>query len=200
MSSVRSVTVYCSSSGAVSQTYTDAAAELGAAIAAQKWVLVYGGNRVGSMGVLADACRAARGHVIGITPKLMVEKGVSDSDCHELVVTDCMRERKRHLEHRGDAFIALPGGLGTFEELFEIMVGKQLAYHRKPIVLLNVCDYFNPLLAMIDQGISQRFIKPQARELVHVSPGVNDAIEFIRSYIPPALADKWFEQAVPARG
>lgn len=198
MNDIRSVTVYCSSSSAIPKPYTDAAAELGAAIAHEKWALVYGGNRVGSMGVLADACRKAGGHVVGITPKLMVEKGVSDPECHELVVTDCMRERKHHLEHRGDAFITLPGGLGTYEEVFEIIVGKQLAYHNKPIVLLNISGYFEPLLAMIDHGISQKFIKPQARTVFQVSPKVSDAIEHIRSYVPPVLADKWFEKAVPA--
>jgi uncharacterized protein (TIGR00730 family) len=195
---IRSITVYCSSSSAIPRVYTEAAAELGSAIAREKWALVYGGNRVGSMGVLADACRAAGGHVVGITPKLMVEKGISDSDCHELVVTDCMRERKRHLEHRGDAFITLPGGLGTYEEIFEIIVGKQLAYHNKPIVLLNIDHYFNPLLAMIDHGIGHKFIKPVARQLFHVAPNVSEAIEHIRSYVPPILADKWFEKAVPS--
>ena len=195
---IRAVTVYCSSSSAIPRVYIDAAAELGAAIAQQGWKLVYGGNCVGSMGVLADGCRAAGGTVVGITPRLMVEKGVSDERCHELVVTECMRERKRLLEHRGDAFVTLPGGLGTFEEIFEIIVGKQLAYHNKPVVLLNVAGYFDPLLAMIEHGIEQRFIKPKARELYYVAGGVSDAIEHIRSYVPPQLADTWFEKAVPS--
>ena len=198
MNHVRSITVYCSSSSAIPRVYTEAAAELGAAIARAGWRLVYGGNAVGSMGVLADACRAAGGKVVGITPQLMVDKGISDSKCDELHVTECMRERKRQMEHRGDAFITLPGGLGTFEEIFEIIVGKQLAYHDKPIVLLNIDGYFTPLLAMIEHGIEHRFIKPDARSLYFVAATVDEAIEHIRSYRPPAHTDKWFEKAVPS--
>ena len=102
------------------------------------------------------------------------------------------------MEQRGDAFITLPGGLGTFEEIFEIIVGKQLGLHRKPIALLNVDNYFAPLLAMIEHGIEHRFIKPAARELYFVADTVDAAIEHIRTYEPPVLADKWFERAVPS--
>ena len=129
MPGIRSVTVYCSSSAQVPQAYFDAAHELGTAIAQQGWTLVYGGNAVGSMGVLADATREAGGRVVGITPQVLVDKGVSDDKCHELIITQNMRERKSLLESRGDAFIALPGGLGTFEEIFEIIVGRQLLHH-----------------------------------------------------------------------
>src|ERR1051325_1752511 len=153
--SIHAITVYCSASSAVPRHYFDAAIELGRTIASRHCKLVYGGNNVGLMGVIADSVRAAGGKVIGITPKLFVDKGVVDSKCDELIVCDSMRERKELLEQRGDAFIALPGGLGTFEELFEIIVGKQLRYHTKPIVLLNISDYFAPLIAMIDHGIEQ---------------------------------------------
>ncbi len=180
MPKVRSVTVYCSSSSAIPCIYTEAAAELGGAIASAGWCLVYGGNNVGSMGVLADAARAAGGKVVGVTPQLMVDKGISDPDCDELHVTNCMRERKRQMEQRGDAFITLPGGLGTFEEIFEIIVGKQLGYHNKPVVLLNVANYFDPLLMMIEQGIAQRFIKPAAREIYFVAATVAEAVEHLR--------------------
>ena len=193
---VRSVTVYCSSSSAVPTVYTETAAELGRALAAQGWTLIYGGNNVGTMGALADACRSAGGQVVGITPQLFIDKGVDDKNCHELVVTECMRTRKAAMEQRGDAFITLPGGLGTLEEIFEIIVGKQLGYHRKPIVLLNVDGYFSPLLAMIEHGIEHRFIKPAARALYFVAGTVDEAIEHIRTYQPPVLADKWFEKAV----
>ncbi len=198
MPPVRSVTVYCSSSSAVPRIYTDTATALGRALAAQKWTLIYGGNNVGTMGALADGCRAAGGHVVGVTPQLFIDKGIHDAACHELIVTDCMRTRKAMMEQRGDAFITLPGGLGTLEEIFEIIVGKQLGYHRKPIVLLNVDDYFTPLLTMIDHGIEQRFIKPAARALYFVAFTVEDAIEHLRTYEPPVLADKWFEKTAPS--
>jgi uncharacterized protein (TIGR00730 family) len=195
---IQSITVYCSSSSAVPPIYAEAAAELGRAIAFNQWKLVYGGNNVGLMGVLADACRGAGGTVIGVTPQLMVDQGIGDHRCDELCVTRTMRERKALLEERGDAFVTLPGGLGTFEEIFEIIVGKQLRYHAKPIVLLDVDGYFTPLLAMIEHGIELKFIKPRARELFFVAPTVSAAVEHIHSYAPPPTSDKGFETPPPS--
>jgi uncharacterized protein (TIGR00730 family) len=192
---IRSITVYCSSSSAVPRVYFDAATALGAAIARQNWALVYGGNFVGLMAAVAQGAREAGGKVIGITPQLMADKGIADEKCDELIVTNDMRDRKALLEERGDAFIALPGGLGTLEELFEIIVGKQLHYHNKPIVVLNVDDYYGPLLAMLEHGIEQKFIKPAARELYFVAQTVAQAMEYLHSYVPPAPIDKWFTPA-----
>src|SRR5687767_14574650 len=169
-SPIRSVTVYCSSSNHVPPVYFRAATELGAAIANHGWNLVYGGNAVGCMGALADAARAAGGKVIGITPRALVDKGIADERCDELIITDSMRERKHLLEQRGDAFCVLPGGIGTFEEFFEILVGRQLGYHDKPIVLLNVNDYYTPLLAFLAHGLAERFLRPDALALAHVAP------------------------------
>jgi uncharacterized protein (TIGR00730 family) len=185
---MRAITVYCSSSSRVASVYSQAARELGEAIAQQGWTLVYGGNAVGCMGALADAVRDHGGLVIGITPQVLVEKGIADRKCHELIVTHTMRERKALMEARGDAFVTLPGGLGTFEEIFEIIVGRQLGYHRKPIVLLNIAGYFDPLLAMIEHGIEQQFIKPAGRELFHVATSVAEAIAYLRSAAPPPPA------------
>ena len=193
---IRSVTVYCSSSSAVDHTYVDAAIELGRAIARSNWTLVYGGNSVGLMAHLADSVRASRGKVIGITPQLFIDKGVHDQLCDEFVVTECMRTRKAQMEARGDAYIAMPGGLGTFEEIFEIIVGKQLKYHNKPIVLLNINDYYRPMLDLIERGIEQNFIKSKARDLFFVAPDVASAIEHIRTYAPLQIADKWFDKSV----
>lgn len=194
---IRSLTVYCSSSSAVAQHFTDAALAAGRAIAEQYWSLIYGGNLVGMMKTLADACRAAGGRVIGITPKLLVDKGIHDTLCDELLVTACMRERKKLMEERGDGFLTLPGGLGTFEEIFEIIVGKQLGYHNKPIVLLNTAGYFDPLLAMIDHGIEQKFIKSASRNLFFVASDMEQAIQHFLTYFPPPLTDKWFRQDGP---
>jgi hypothetical protein len=109
-----------------------------------------------------------------------------------------MRERKGDMEARGDAFVAMPGGLGTFEEVFEIIVGKQLRYHTKPIALLNTSNYFGPLLAMIEHGIEQHFIKPSARNLYFVSDDVEAIVHHFRTYEPPAASDKWFSHTPPA--
>jgi uncharacterized protein (TIGR00730 family) len=196
--SIRSVTVYCSSSSALAREYFDAGAEAGRALAENGWALVYGGNAVGLMKTVADAARAGGGRVVGITPKLMVDKGIHDVLADELVVTNGMRDRKALMEERGDAFLTLPGGLGTFEEIFEIIVGKQLGYHAKPIALLNVTGYFSPLLEMIEHGIEQRFIKPGVRELYFVAGTVAEAVGHFRSYRPPAVADKWFKDVPSA--
>jgi uncharacterized protein (TIGR00730 family) len=196
MTLISSVTVYCSSSSAVDQCYVNAAIELGRAIARNKWALVYGGNSVGLMAHLADSVRANRGKVIGITPQLFIDKGVHDQLCDEFVVTECMRTRKAQMEARGDAYVAMPGGLGTFEEIFEIIVGKQLSIHNKPIVLLDINDYYRPMLDLIDQGIEQNFIKSKARDLFFVAPDIASAIEHIRTYVPLPIADKWFDKSV----
>ena len=178
-SNMTSVTVYCSSSRHVPVKYFEAAAELGTALAKSHFHLIYGGNRVGCMGALADAARAAGGKVIGITPQLLVDQGIADEFCDEFIVTSGMRERKALLEERGDAFVALPGGLGTFEEIFEILVAKVLGYHEKPIIFLNVSNYYDPLLAMLDHGIEQRFMKPSIREAFSVAETVNQAMEML---------------------
>lgn len=180
MSRIRAVTVYCSSSRHVAAGYFDAARELGRAIAREDWSLVYGGNNIGLMDAVACAAREAGGRVVGITPRLMVDAGIVDRLCTELIVTDDMRQRKGLLESRGDAFVALPGGLGTFEEFFEILVARMLGYHQKPIVVLNVDDYYAPLLAMIEHGIEQRFIKPQIRQSYFVAASVTQAMEHLR--------------------
>jgi uncharacterized protein (TIGR00730 family) len=180
-SAIRAVTVYCSSSRQIPPVYFEAGTALGQAVAAAGWTLVYGGNRIGLMGVVADAARGSGGRVVGITPKLLVDQGMGDDLCTELIVTQGMRERKALLEQRGDAFIALPGGLGTFEEFFEILVGRWLKYHQKPIVLLNVAGYYDPLLTMIDHGIEHRFIRPHTRELFYVADTVAAAMHYLQS-------------------
>jgi uncharacterized protein (TIGR00730 family) len=200
MHTIRAVTVYCSSSRMIDSVFFEAAGALGRALAGNGWALVYGGNNVGLMGTLADAVRAAGGRVIGITPQLMVDEGVADERADELVVTDSMRQRKELLEQRGDGFIALPGGLGTFEEIFEIIVGRQLRYHLKPIVLLNIDGYYDPLLAMIEHGIARQFIKPKARGLFHVASDVEAAMEHLRTYRPPEPEENWFRDAGSGTG
>ena len=178
---IHAVTVYCSSSSDIASAHFEAGRELGAAIVRQGWTLVYGGNRIGLMGAVADAAREAGGKVVGITPQLLVDHGIADEHCDELVVTPGMRERKALLEERADAFIALPGGLGTFEEIFEIIVGRVLGVHDKPIVLLNVDNYYGPLLAAIEHGIEQHFIRPKARRAYFVAETVEAAVDHVRN-------------------
>jgi cytokinin riboside 5'-monophosphate phosphoribohydrolase len=154
---------------------------LGRGIAGCGWTLVYGGNNLGLMDAVASAVRGAGGKVVGITPQMMADQGIVDPHCDELIVTATMRQRKALLEERGDAFIALPGGIGTFEEWFEVLVGRTLGYHDKPLVLLNVNGYYDPLLAMMEHGIEQEFIRPRVREAYFVARTPGQAIEHLRA-------------------
>ena len=133
------------------------------------------------MGALADGAREGGGRVVGVTPQLLVDKGIADDRCDELVVTQDMRSRKAIMEERGDAFVALPGGLGTLEEIFEIIVGRLLGVHAKPIVLLSIAGYYDPLLTMIEHGIEHRFIKGSSRELYRVFTDVAAAIDYLHA-------------------
>jgi uncharacterized protein (TIGR00730 family) len=195
MATIQSVTVYCSSSSAVAPEFQGAARDLGRAIAANNWRLVYGGNFVGLMAAVADGARSGGGKVTGITPQLMVDKGLTDPLVDEMVVTNDMRDRKALLEERGDAFIALPGGLGTYEEVFEIMVGRQLGYHDKPIVLLNIADYYRPMLEMVEHGIEHKFIKNAARDVFFIAPTVEEAIAYLKKDVKRTPVDKWFDKS-----
>ncbi len=177
---ISSVTVYCSSSNTVHADFFVAAREIGAGLAGTNRTMVYGGGRVGLMGEAARACRGAGGRVVGIITHTLKQAEQMDPDNHENVVVETMRERKRLLEHRGDAMIVLPGGLGTMEEFFEILVGRLLGEHNKPILMLNLADpndpavgspragFYDPLLSMIDHMIQGKFAKAGAKELFEV--------------------------------
>jgi len=180
MSQIRSVTVFCSSSRHVAPVYLTAAEQLGRGIARRGWTLVYGGNHLGCMAALADGARSENGKVIGISPKLLIDKGLGDEKCDELLVTEDIRQRKALMEDRGDAFVALPGGIGTLEEIFEIVVGRYLGCHGKPIVLLNVEGFYEPLLRLLEHGLQQRFIRQEIRDLLHVTDSVEKALDYLQ--------------------
>ncbi|HVT90000.1 MAG TPA: TIGR00730 family Rossman fold protein [Tepidisphaeraceae bacterium] len=184
---IRAITIYSSSSNTIALEYLRAGEELGRAIAQHKWTLVYGGNSLGLMKAVADGARAAGGKVIGITPQIFVDDGCCDPHCDEFIITPDMRQRKQLLEQRGDAFIALPGGIGTLEEILEIIAGRSLRFHDKPIVLLNIAGYWDPLLAMIERGIEQHFIKPRCRNLYFVAKSVQQAMDYLTHPQSPGL-------------
>ena len=163
-----SICIYCGSRTGETPAFVDAAREVGRWIGAQRGQLVYGGGNNGLMGVVADAALEAGGRVIGIIPKALVEREFAKLDCTELHVVDTMHDRKQMMADRADAFLALPGGLGTFEELFEVWTWRQLGYHDKPIGLLDVAGYFSPLLAFLRSSVGHGFMSDWQMDLLQV--------------------------------
>ena len=163
-----SVCVYCGSRLGESEAFVEAARAVGTWIGATRGQLVYGGGNNGLMGVVADATLAAGGRVVGVIPKALVEREFAKLDCTELHVVDSMHDRKRMMAERADAFLALPGGIGTFEELFEVWTWRQLGYHDKPIGLLDVAGYFAALLTFLRASVAHGFMSEAQMELLRV--------------------------------
>lgn len=183
----RFVCVFCGSSSGSRPAYTDAARRLGAALVHGGLGLVYGGGRVGLMGVVADAVLAAGGAVIGVIPDPLALREVAHHGLTELIVVPGMHERKALMAERASAFVVLPGGVGTFEEFFEVLTWSVLGLHRKPIGILNVAGYFDPLIALINHTIDEGFARPQLRDLITVSDDPETlAASLLRRGVPPA--------------
>ncbi|MBI4206704.1 MAG: TIGR00730 family Rossman fold protein [Betaproteobacteria bacterium] len=187
---VRSVCVFCGSNVGKSEIYAQAARGLARAIVGEGLKLVYGGGNIGLMGVLAEAALAAGGHVTGVTPRSLLEKEVVHTGLTDLRVVESMHERKALMAELSDAFIALPGGLGTLEETFEILTWAQLGFHRKPCGVLNVAGFYDKLGAFLDYAVDERFIKPEHRAmlLVDVDPAV--LVARLKTHRVPAVS-KW---------
>lgn len=163
-----SLCVYCGSRPGAHPAFADAARAVGQWIGSRGGQLVYGGGRNGLMGIVAEATLQAGGRVIGIIPKALVEKEWAHHGCTELHVVDTMHERKRMMAERADAFVALPGGIGTFEEFFEVWTWRQLGYHDKPVGLLNTAGYYDGLETFLRTGVEQQFMNPWQMELIRV--------------------------------
>lgn len=191
----RSICVFSSSSDVIDHGFFEVAAELGAAIARRGDTMVYGGCSVGLMGAVARAAHQHKGHVIGVIPSFIESKGLGYEGNDELIVTRDMRDRKAAMEARSDAFIALPGGFGTLEEMFEIITLKQLQQHTKPIVFLNHADFYDPLATLFEHMFEHRVAKAAYRTLYHFSPTVADAFAHLDAYQPPQFENKWFNTA-----
>lgn len=188
---ISSVTVFCGSSDAVDQMYFAAAVELGEKMAKRGWRLVYGGGRVGLMGAISRAMLGLGGHVTGVIPRALLDLGVGESTVSELVVTDGLRDRKAIMDERGDAFVALPGGIGTLEEVLEALTLKQLGYHRKPIAVLDLDGFFDPLWTQFQQGVDKGFIKPEFLDLWYPARDVDALLRYLESYVPHGYGPKW---------
>ncbi len=164
-----SICVYCGSRPGEDQAFADVAAQVGLWIGRHGGQLVYGGGRAGLMGVVADATLAAGGRVVGIIPRVLVEREHAHRGCHELHVVETMHERKRLMAERADAFLALPGGIGTFEEFFETWTWRQLGYHDKPVGLLNQNGYYDAMLTFLRHSVACGFMGEAQMGLIEVN-------------------------------
>lgn len=185
------ICVYSSSSCLIDQIYIQAAEQLGQQLAINGDTLLFGGGMTGLMGVTARAVHQSNGKVIGIIPKALNLKDIVYENCDELIVTEDLRTRKAIMDTRSDAFIALPGGYGTMEELLEIITLKQLRYHNKPIVILNVNNFYQALLEQFDTILNQQFAKPECQKLYFVTTDIQEALRYIENYQPEAINHKW---------
>jgi uncharacterized protein (TIGR00730 family) len=184
MATVRRLCVYCGSSGRVDARYREAATVLGRLAAQSGIEIIYGGGRVGLMGLLADAALAAGGRVIGIIPSHLYEREVGHGSLNELIVVGSMHERKQRMFELADAFVTLPGGLGTLDETIEIMTWKQLGLHDKPHVIVDIAGYWAPFSALVEHAIATGFTGAAARTFFRVVTRVEDVLPVIAAEPP----------------
>lgn len=188
---MKRITVFCGSNSGNNPSFKTEAYNLGKALAKKNIELVYGGAKVGLMGAIADGTLDNGGRAIGVLPQFLKEKELEHKGLSEIYIVDTMHERKAKMNELCDGIITLPGGFGTLEELFEMLTWAQLALHKKPIGLLNINNYYSPLLDMIETMIASDFLKEEYRNIVLVSNNIEELISKMESYIPPKN-DKWF--------
>lgn len=193
MNTFKRLCVYAGSSSGLREQYADTARDLGRAFAEHGIELIYGGGRVGLMGEIANTVLTHGGRVVGVIPRFLEQKEIAHTGLTELIVVDSMHERKKRMFDLSDGFIALPGGLGTLEELFEVLTWAQLGLHIKPCALLNAANYFDPLIAFLDQSVSQEFVKPQHRQMILVDDSVPGILKKMQTYQAPET-EKWLKR------
>jgi uncharacterized protein (TIGR00730 family) len=190
---MKRICVFCGSSAGNRTEYRAAAEELGLLLVRSHIGVVYGGGGVGLMGVLADSVLKAKGEVVGIIPEHLVKREIGHQALTKLHVVHSMHERKALMADLSDAFIALPGGFGTLEEFCEVLTWAQLGLHAKPCGILNVLDYYSPLLAMFDHAVQERFLKPENRRLVLARESASDLLRALEEW-RPVKVEKWLDR------
>jgi uncharacterized protein (TIGR00730 family) len=193
LAELRSVCVYCGSNAGSRPAYAERAAELGTRLAREGLALVYGGGNVGLMGIVADAALAAGGEVVGVIPEQLVNWEVAHRGVTRLEVVASMHERKARMFDLSDAFVALPGGFGTLDEMFEMLTWRQLGLGDKPCAFLDVDDFYDPLVAMMDRMVDERFLHADQRGDLWHGDDIDALFAWMRAYVP-AHADKWLDE------
>lgn len=186
--------VFCGSSPGSRSTYAEATRRLGQSLAARGLGVVYGGGHVGLMGILADSVLESGGAVIGVIPQALVDKELAQAGLTELHIVTTMHQRKALMADLADGFAALPGAFGTADELFEILTWAQLGLHAKPIGLLNVAGYFDPLRAWLDHAAGEGFLRPAHRRLLLEADDPERLLDLLEQYRPAAETPKWIEE------
>jgi uncharacterized protein (TIGR00730 family) len=190
---MKSITVFCASSFGTEKIYEEQAVALGKTLAQQNIQLIYGGANVGLMGAVADGALNAGGTVIGVLPDFLRSKEIAHKGLTELILVESMHERKTKMNDLCDGVIALPGGFGTLEELFEMLTWAQLGLHKKPIAILNVNGYYDALLELLKTMTEKGLLKEANQKMLLVSPDIDDLLNQMKNYIPPAVG-KWINK------
>jgi uncharacterized protein (TIGR00730 family) len=194
LSSVERVCVFCGSSPGARPAYAEAAAELGRLLVADGIGLVYGGGHVGLMGVVADAVLAEDGEIIGVMPQALVDREIAHAGVADLRVVGSMHERKALMADLADAFIALPGGLGTLEEFFEVYTWSQLGLHQKPCGLLDVEGYYSGIAEFLTHAVNERFLREDHRAMLVVEQDPSGLVDRLRQFEPATVQPKWIDR------
>jgi uncharacterized protein (TIGR00730 family) len=187
-----SICVFCGSNAGADPAYLHAAQEVGQGLAQRGIRVVYGGGKVGMMGAVADAARDAGGEVVGVIPQAIFDLEIGHTGLDDLRVVGSMHERKALMAELSDAFVALPGGIGTLEELFEVYTWAQLGIHAKPLGLMDVAGYYRPLVAFLDHAVQERFLRPDTRTLLAVSEDFEDLLDGLARW-EPVTVHKWID-------
>ena len=190
---MKRICVFTGSSPGARQEYAEAAKNLGKLLVNENIQLVYGGGDVGLMGIVANTVMQEGGEAIGVIPEFLARKEIANNELTELHVVDSMHERKALMSELSDGFIAMPGGIGTFEELFEIMTWRQLGVQVKPCAVFNVCNYYAALTEQLDHAVAEKFLKPMHRDMLIVSENPVEIIQKMRAQ-PAEYQDKWVEK------
>jgi uncharacterized protein (TIGR00730 family) len=191
---MRNICVYCGSSDSIHGDYLSAAYQMGVSLARRGHTLIYGAGRTGLMGQVADGVLASGGEVVGVIPRHFLTPQLAHDGLTHIEIVENMHQRKARMAELADAFIALPGGFGTFEELFEMLTWAQIGLHAKPIGLLNVKGYFKPLLALVEHASSEGFIYTEHRQLLLEDETPDNLLAALQAYQPPAGLERWVER------
>jgi uncharacterized protein (TIGR00730 family) len=190
---IKNICVFCSSSDVLAEVYNLEAEQLAGLFLVESYNLIYGGARVGLMGLLAKKILKGNGHVTGVVPELIYNKNIADSSVSQLIVTKDMRSRKAKMDELADAFIALPGEFGTLEELIEVITLKQLEYHQKPIVIINTDGFYNKLLDFFEVFYNHDFAKNDYKSLYYIANDSDEAVNYLKNYKPGNIVSKWYK-------